>query len=180
MEPVAAIATAAGWGLAITFLVAAATKFRSRRTSVADLRRLGVPAPRAVAAALPPVELGVAAALVLAPGVGGWAALGLLAAFTAVLARAHIRGVSGSCACFGAASEAPLGRLVFVRNGLLAAVALAAGLVADAGWPGIDAVIAASAGWLVAGLGLALARMQEQVGAVWAVHLPDRQEGIVA
>jgi hypothetical protein len=77
--------------------------------------------------------------------VGLIACLGVLTVFCVGIVVLLVRGVSASCACFGA-TGAPLGRRHLIRNGLLAGIALG-GLVADAGGdlqPGgvLDAVLA--------------------------------------
>ncbi|MEA2702778.1 MAG: Methylamine utilization protein MauE, partial [Actinomycetota bacterium] len=65
-----------------------------------------------------------------APAVGAVAALVLLAAFSAVLARAVASGIGAPCACFGRPRTDPVSVIDIVRNillSLLAVVALGAG-----------------------------------------------------
>ena len=113
--------------LAGTFALAAVAKWRDRESARSAAVDLGLPpavAP-AVSALLPPVELAVAAGLLVTP-IAGWAAVTaciLLGAFTALVVRSLRRGRRPACGCFGAASSAPIGARTVVRNLVLAAVA---------------------------------------------------------
>jgi hypothetical protein len=64
-------------------------------------------------------ELVTAFALIVIPPVGAIAGLILLGAFTAVLVRTAQTRPKVRCACFGSASQRPIGLSTFVRNGLL-------------------------------------------------------------
>ena len=122
--PVGAIAAVA---VGAALVVAGAAK-AARPAWVRDAGALGVPA--GLARPLPAVELLVGAGLVT--GVArrplAWVALGLLLAFTAVVAASLARGRRPACACFGGWSTRPIGAITLVRNGALAALALAAAL----------------------------------------------------
>jgi hypothetical protein len=114
--------------LAATLVVAAIGKLRNRHELPAQLGAFGIPngAVTTVAVALPIVELAVAAALLgwWNSAVPAWAAVVLLALFTAGLVRAVARGAP--CPCFGAPSSGPAGGASIVRN----AVLLALGVIA--------------------------------------------------
>lgn len=85
---------------------------------------LGLRRARQLALVVPIVESATAVLLVVAPRVGGSIALFLLVAFTVVLADVLRRGLVVRCACFGALTDAPVGRRDVVRNGLLIVLAL--------------------------------------------------------
>jgi hypothetical protein len=125
-----ALAAAARVVLAVTLVIAAIGKLRARHEVPAQLRGFGIPrqAVGAVAVALPVVELGVAGALIgwWGSAVPAWAAVVLLALFTAGLIRAVARGAP--CPCFGAPSSGPASAASIVRN----AVLLALGVIATA------------------------------------------------
>jgi thiol-disulfide isomerase/thioredoxin len=107
---------------------------------------------------LPCVELAIAVALVLRPSAvwSAVAALLLLVAFIAGIARALARGEQPDCHCFGQLHSAPANRGQIARNGGLAAVA--AFVVAAGPGPAIDAWVAArTAAELVAALSAAAA-----------------------
>jgi thiol-disulfide isomerase/thioredoxin len=83
----------------------------------------------AVAVGLPLLEAVTAMLLVLRgplPSIGGLLAVGLLAAFSAALARTLSRGGQTSCRCFGALSRKPLSRRSLYRNAVLASIAIIA------------------------------------------------------
>jgi len=120
--------------LAVTFAVSGVAKLASPLATRKSLVAFGVPdvvtAPAAVC--LPLLELTVAGLLLLTPAaaVGAWAALGLIAVFTAAVAAALVRGEKPECNCFGALTSRRAGSGTLVRNGLLG---LAAGACAIAG-----------------------------------------------
>ncbi len=116
--------------LAVTFAWAGAAKLGRPAATAEGFADLGLRRPRVLARAVPVVELILAVALLSVPGLGGIVALGLLAGFTFVLARALRQGVPVRCACFGRAGAAPLSAVDLVRNGLLGSLA---GLAAAAG-----------------------------------------------
>jgi uncharacterized membrane protein YphA (DoxX/SURF4 family) len=114
----------------VVFLTSAVTKFASPivwRTQAADL---GV--PRSVVVALPIVEAGLGALLVVQwqRRICAGVALGLLLAFTAMLVVRISQGRRPPCACFGSFSAKPISWMHVARNVgfiVVAAVALAAG-----------------------------------------------------
>lgn len=156
--------------IAVTFAVAAFTKGRSRASFVAfaaSVRDLTA-RPRRVSHSLAVsviVAEATVALLVVVPGLhtaGFVLALILLAAFTAALVRALLRGERPSCRCFGSAS-AQIGLRTVVRNLLLGAAAVTgavAGTLADASSAGaVDTrgtVLAIVAGAVAAGLIVAI------------------------
>jgi len=109
-------------------LIAAIGKLRARHELPAQLRAFGIPRAlvHPVAIALPIVELAVAGTLIgwWDSAVPAWAAVVLLALFTAGLVRAVARGAP--CPCFGAPSSSPASAASIVRN----AVLLALGVIA--------------------------------------------------
>lgn len=126
--------------LAAVFATAGAAKLFDLPGSRAALDAFGIPsrALRTVAVALPVAELATAVAL-LFPSSARWgalAALTLLAAFMAGIARALARGQAPDCHCFGQIHSAPAGRGTLVRNGAL--VVLAALVAWRAPGPAID------------------------------------------
>ena len=85
---------------------------------------MALPAPRALARAVPILELALAVALVASPRIGGAAALALTALFSAVLVRSI--GTDTGCGCFGSVHARPVSRVDLARNAALAALALVA------------------------------------------------------
>lgn len=122
-----------GVGMGVIASVALALVFASagfgklaRRPVVRDgFAGLGLPAPGLLAVLVPTFELCLAATLVLAPLVGGVAALVTLAAFSAVLVRALGRGGAG-CACFGSVRADRVAWHDLARNAGLALLAVLA------------------------------------------------------
>jgi thiol-disulfide isomerase/thioredoxin len=113
--------------LAAVFALAAVGKLRDLPGSRRAMREFGVP-ERGVAAIgvlLPLAELATAAALLPSSSArwGGLAALALLLAFSAGIARALRRGEAPDCHCFGQIHSAPAGRGTLARNGALAVLA---------------------------------------------------------
>jgi len=118
--------------LAGVFGWAAVTKLRAFATFRGSVGQLGLVPRRyvgVVAAGIVAVESGCALAVPLSPRVGLTGCLGVLTLFCVGIVVLLARGVSASCACFGA-TGAPLGRRHLIRNGLLAGVALS-GLLTD-------------------------------------------------
>src|SRR4051794_22647862 len=106
--------------LAAVFLTAALGKLGDRSGFRRTLAGFGLPPgpARVAAAALPPVELAVAVALVV-PGLARWGALAavlLLLAFCAGVGRALARGETPDCNCFGRVRSAPVGPGTLARN----------------------------------------------------------------
>lgn len=159
--------------LAAVFAVAAAAKVRTPGATAATFRRLGLPAPRPLARAVPAVEVLVATALLAAPRAGAAAALVLLAAFTAVLGRAVVRRVDVSCGCFGASSTAAVTSVTLLRNALLlAAAAVTVAFAGDVARPSLAAVVLVSTSAVLAAVALAAADLRRTTGAIWKVDVP--------
>ena len=119
--------------LALVLVWAGASKLAYPAQVATGFSALGLPAAAALARVVPLVELALAVALLAAPVPGAVGTLVLLALFSAVLARAVVRGVDTGCGCFGAGSYA---RRVswrdLLRNAALAGVAVLV-LLAHAG-----------------------------------------------
>ena len=159
--------------LAGLFVVAAAAKVRTPAETAATFRRLGVPAPGALARAVPITELVVATTLLAVPRAGGVAATVLLAAFTAVLVSAVARGTDVPCRCFGTASHAPITTTTLLRNALLIAAAVAIAAFADEPTtPSLAAVVLVSTTTLLGAVALAVVDLKRTTGRVWKVDLP--------
>lgn len=151
-----------GWlilraALAATFAVAGTAKLVSPASTRVSVRSFGAPevASGAAALCLPLLELAVAGALLATPTAtaGAWAALGLVAAFTAAIALALARGEQPECNCFGRLSSQRAGAGTLARNGLLGVAAL----VCAIGGPGESvgrALDGVSAGTLAAAAAL--------------------------
>ena len=120
--------------LAGVFSVAALTKVLDLTRTREAFEQLGVPrAAVPVAAILVPLaELAVAVALIpsATASVAAVGALVLLAAFTALVAVAVVRGSEAECHCFGNVTSRPVGPGTLVRNAVLLAMA---GFVAAGG-----------------------------------------------
>ncbi|GAA2353326.1 hypothetical protein GCM10010170_044600 [Dactylosporangium salmoneum] len=114
------------------------------------------PAPPAavgpLAVAVVAAEGAIVAALAVGPlvRVGFALALGLLGAFTIAIVSAYTREKRVPCACFGSGS--PVGPRHVVRNGILAAVALAGLLTAGGGPVHLAGAGIALAAGLIGGL----------------------------
>jgi len=119
--------------LAAVFGWAAASKLRGFAAFRQSVLRLGLVPDRyagVVAIGIVAIESGCALAVPLWPVVGLIGCLGVLMVFCGGIVVLLTRGVSASCACFGATGS-PLGRKHLIRNGLLAGIALC-GLLAGA------------------------------------------------
>ncbi len=120
--------------LALVFAVAAVAKLADRGGFRHTLGEFGMPralvGPAAIA--LPLAELAVAVLLVPEPTAvaGAIAALVLLAAFSAAIARVLLRGEQPDCNCMGQVHSTPVGAGTLARNATLAVVA---GTIALAG-----------------------------------------------
>lgn len=134
--------------LAGVFVTAGIAKLLDRTGGRGTLIDFGLPRQfgTTVSWALPIAELLVATALI--PQASAWwgalAALGLLTAFTAVIARSLARGERPDCRCFGQLHAAPVGWSTLLRNGILGVFA-AFVLLAGMSDPGPSAV-----GWIAA------------------------------
>lgn len=128
------LALAAALIVAAVLAVAAVAKLRRPAETERDFADLGLPAASTLARLVPAAELVVAALLVILPGWGGVVAFGLLALFTANLAVVVRSGRLVSCACFGAASRAPVSARHLVRNGALLVLCLVAATIDGPIW----------------------------------------------
>lgn len=122
------------------------------------------------AALLPWVELALAAALLLAPGLlqilAAMAAAVLFTCYWGVIARAVVQGNTASCNCFGSASHAPVSIFTLIRNTALLLSAFGALVAAfQARSSALVMLLELNAdGWLWV-IGAALASL-----ALWAVY----------
>ncbi len=120
--------------LACVLVVAGIAKLGDPRGAREAAKAFGLPGRFAglVARGLPLVEIAIA--VLLLPTATRWwaalAALGLLLAFCAAIARVMARGEAPDCHCFGRLHSAPAGWATLARTGLLAALA---GVVVAAG-----------------------------------------------
>jgi len=153
--------------LAGVFAVAGVAKLAAPSRSAATFASLGLPGPEALARAVPAVELALAVALVVVPPVGAAGALAALAGFSVMLARTLRAGVRVTCGCFGSAGDEPVSFVELVRNGLLAALALAALTTTGPAAPGLADVILVSTAAVVALLVLELSRLKRDLGTVF-------------
>jgi uncharacterized membrane protein YphA (DoxX/SURF4 family) len=172
---VEAVAASTALLLAGVLAWAAVGKLRDPAGTREGFDRLGLPAPGALARAVPVAELAVAGLLVVAPPWGGTAAFVLLAGFTAYLVDLVRSGRSVPCGCFGSSGQRPVSAVELVRNGLLllgAAVVVSSGdtLVIE-----LAAVIAVSAAAATAAVVLALVAVKVDVGTVWSVRLAGEE-----
>ncbi len=113
------VADVAAIALGIAFVVAGGSKLAAGRAWPAQARELG--APMVVVPFVPWIELAVGALLIVR--IGGWipaaVAIGMLVAFTALLALRLAQGRRPPCACFGTWSAKPLGPSHLIRNAVL-------------------------------------------------------------
>lgn len=123
--------------LAAVFAVAGATKLRDRDGAIQAAVDFGIPKrlTGVVGRLLPPLELGVAVALVplVSAPYAAVAAGALLAGFVAAVANALARGQAVECHCFGQIHSELAGWRTLARNVVLGGIAA---LVAVAGWDG--------------------------------------------
>jgi uncharacterized membrane protein YphA (DoxX/SURF4 family) len=119
-------ATVAAFVLAAVLAASAGAKLADRDATAHAFALLGVPASRVAAVAVPVAELTVAAALVITPAAGGFAALAVLVCFTAFLADRIRGGSTAPCRCFGGLRTEAVGRIDIIRNLALMALALVA------------------------------------------------------
>jgi hypothetical protein len=116
--------------VAAAFAAAAVGKARDRAGTVLAAEAFGVPRglTGAVARLLPPMELAVAAGVVVPATrrVAGLGALVLLLGFTAAVLGALRHGRRPACHCFGSRSDRPVGTDTVARNVALAALAVVA------------------------------------------------------
>ena len=157
--------------LAAVLVAAAVAKLRSPDRTAADFTELGLPLPGLLARLVPLVELAVAVALVIVPGWGAVAAVGMLALFTALLVGLVRSGQSIACSCFGAVSDEPVSWVEVTRNAVLLVMAGTVVPIDGLAVPGFAAVVAASAFGVIAVVAIQLTAFKRDVGAVWSTHL---------
>ena len=124
MGAVQVVSSVAAGLLALVFVRAGVAKINRPTETATAFEAMTLPAPRALARALPFVELALAVALIASPRIGGALALALIAAFSAVLARSV--GTETGCGCFGSAHARPVSRVDLARNAVLAGLAIVA------------------------------------------------------
>lgn len=113
----------------LVFLVASVTKLAKPGLWRSQSTDLGVPWP--VAAIVPYVEAVVGALLLVQwqRHAAAWCAAGVLGVFTVLLVVKLAQGERPPCACFGSWTAAPIGPSNVVRNVVLIAIAVAAGVL---------------------------------------------------
>ncbi len=163
------LAYVAAMVLALVLGWAGLVKLRSTTTTAATFEGLGLAAPRALARAVPLVELALAAGLVVAPSWAAPPALALVVAFSVVLARAVRAGATVGCGCFGSARHDPVSWVELVRNGFLATAAVAALWAPGPSVPSVEAVVAGSTAALTAAVVVALADLGRRTGHLFSV-----------
>ena len=119
----AAVGLVASFLLGFVFLVSGASKIAAGPAWPEQARGLG--APSFVVPVLPWFEIVLGAVLVMqvVPVLAAVTALVVLVLFTALIARRLAQGQHPPCACFGAWSSKPIGRLDLARNAALLALA---------------------------------------------------------
>lgn len=122
------VALVARLTLAAAFALSAGTKLARPVAFAGSLAEFGVPAPGLVARLLPPVEGGLAVALVALPHQSwpAFAAVSVLALFTGAVVANVARGRQSPCPCFAPEGGRPVSGATVVRNGLLLALAVLA------------------------------------------------------
>lgn len=112
----------------VAFLAAGASKVAAGRQWPVTAREMG--APGVTIPFVPWIEIAVGAALVarLSVPFPAIAALVLLVAFTGLIVIRLSAGERPRCACFGAWSAEPVGRIHVIRNAILIGLAIVAAL----------------------------------------------------
>lgn len=115
--------------VAIVLLVAGVSKLA--RPSLWRTQSSGLGVPLVIAGAVPFVELGVGALLMvqLQRHAVAWVAIALFVAFTAMLLVRLAQGRRPPCACFGSLSSKPIGAGHVVRNLVLICLSTLAALL---------------------------------------------------
>ncbi len=167
----AGMATMAAVLLAAVFAVAAVTKAIAPAATAAELADLGLPAPGLLARVVPPSELAIAVALLIAPRVGAMAAGLALSAFTAVLIATIRSGRVVSCGCLGSLSRQPVSSATVVRNLCLLAMAGAVATTTRLSVPDVESVVVATLLVLVALIASQLLAMFKATDRIWSVEL---------
>lgn len=121
--------------LAGIFATAGVGKVLEPQTTTKMVKDFGVPerAVSPVVKLLPCIELTAACCLLMKnlSRLGSWLALFLLSSFSIAAVFAQIHGKAPQCACFGSRFSVPIGAPFYVRNTLLAALALTTGLLEE-------------------------------------------------
>ncbi|NQX12170.1 hypothetical protein HQQ80_11085 [Microbacteriaceae bacterium VKM Ac-2855] len=169
-------------GLAGLLAFSAVMKWRDPRGSLAAVTGFGIPTRYAghVAVGLPFVELGLAAGLLLLPGVlfavVAWLVFLLFAAFSLVVGAALARGERPVCHCFGELSSEPISRLTAVRNVVLTVLALVIAIVLGTpSWPGLFGILATLSGDLLVEVVL-LVTLAVTLAVLWSRQARLRRE----
>lgn len=171
------LATLLAVSLAATLVVAAVSKARDPKRTSGDFAALGLPMPAILARLVPAVEVAVAVALLVVPGWGAVAAVGLFVLFTALLVSLVRGGQPIACSCFGAVSDEPVSWVEVTRNLVLMAAALAVVPIDRLAVPGFAAVVAFSAAGIIGAVLVQLVAFKRDVGAVWSTHLSGEAPG---
>lgn len=171
--------------LALVFALAAVTKLLAPGRTAEEFAALDLPRPAAAARIVPPIELALAAGLLLRPALAAPAALALLVAFTAVLARVVRSGRSVTCGCLGPLSRRPVTGRTLARNGLLMALAvlvMAASATSDAtpALPDPALLVAGGTAAALVGLVAQLWLLRAQIGRLWSVELAGEGRRLTA
>lgn len=159
------VARACGLVLAVVFAWAGAAKAVAPLDTAASFAALGLPGPRLLARVVPGLELGLGAALVLGVGAAPFAAVALLAGFSAVLVRVLRSGLRVVCSCFGAARREPVSSVDIARNGLLAVLAVGA-VGSTGGVPALPALVLVSTAAALGGVVLGVVALS-RVTSLW-------------
>ena len=139
----ATVAVVARITLAAAFGLSAGAKLAHPGAFADGLTGFGVPAPRLVARALPPVEAAVAILLVAVRREPwpAFLAVALLAVFTGFVVANLVAGGAAPCPCFGPPGTRPVSASTVARNGYLIGLAVL----------GTGSTAGASAGAAIAG-----------------------------
>ena len=166
------VGAAAALVLACVFAIASFSKLIRPAATAASFAALRLPRPRELAVTVPVVEAVLALSLVVVPEFAGWVAVALLAAFSAVLARAVVTRSSAPCACFGSSGSEPVSSTELVRNVLLAALAVIASGRAGGVVPSLPALVLTTTAFALGRVALGLLDLRRHVGNVWSTPLP--------
>ena len=169
----AQIASAASVLLSFVLTFAAVAKLRDRAATQRSFRQLGLRFPGGMAVAVPLIELIVAAALLVRPDIGGFVALGLFVAFTALLIPVVRNRRVVSCGCFGSNASAPVTSTTIARNGAFIVAALIATFTdrVRLDWPGVIAVGASTSTVILV---LALSDLRRTTGTLFGFNTSGR------
>ena len=161
----------AGWVLASTFAVAAATKWRERDRTGRAFAGLDLPLSPVLATVVPATEATLAALLVVAPRPAAALSLAVLGAFTLVIVRAVRAGSTAGCGCFGSSASHAVSAIDVVRNLLLAALAVAALGASRPVLPNLEAVVLVTLSSMIGLVVLSSLRLRLEVGRLWSTRL---------